>query len=46
LYLSDEGLSVIGTGPGQVPYVPLASSDLEATRAVWTARETGSRAGG
>jgi phosphate transport system substrate-binding protein len=37
-YLSDEGMGVIGTGDGQVPYVPLASADLEATRAVWAAR--------
>lgn len=37
-YLSDEGMAVIGTGEGQVPYVPLASADLEATRAVWAAR--------
>lgn len=37
-YLSDEGMAVIGTGEGQVPYVPLTSADLEATRAVWAAR--------
>lgn len=37
-YLSDEGISVIGTGEGQVPYVPLAAADLEATRATWAAR--------
>lgn len=37
-YLSDEGLAVIGTGEGQVPYVPMASADLEATRAAWAAR--------
>lgn len=45
-YMSDEGVGVIGTGEGQVPYVQLASADLEATRAVWTAREVGSRDGG
>jgi phosphate transport system substrate-binding protein len=45
-FMSDEGFGVIGTGEGQVPYVQLASDDLEATRAVWTARETGSRDGG
>jgi phosphate transport system substrate-binding protein len=44
-YLSDAGFGVIGTGAGQVPYVQLAAADLEATRAVWTARETGSRDG-
>jgi len=37
-YLSDEGMSVIGTGDGQVPYVPMAAADLEATRAAWAAR--------
>jgi len=37
-YLSDEGMAVIGTGEGQVPYVPLAAADLEATRAAWAAR--------
>ena len=37
-YLSDEGLAVIGTGEGQVPYVPMASADVEASRATWAAR--------
>lgn len=37
-YLSDAGLAVIGTGAGQVPYVPLAPSALEASRAAWAAR--------
>ena len=37
-YLSDEGTAVIGTGEGQIPYVPLAAADLEATRAAWAAR--------
>ncbi|MFM8562857.1 MAG: phosphate ABC transporter substrate-binding protein PstS family protein [Acidimicrobiia bacterium] len=37
-YLSDEGLAVIGTGEGQVPYVSMAPADVEATRAVWAAR--------
>jgi phosphate transport system substrate-binding protein len=46
LYLSDAGLSVIGTGQGQVPYVPLAAGDLENTRGVWSARTVGSRDGG
>jgi phosphate transport system substrate-binding protein len=44
-FLSDEGFGVIGTGQGQVPYVMLADSDLEATRAVWSARELGTREG-
>jgi len=38
LYLSDEGMAVIGTGEGQVPYVAMTSADLEATRAAWSAR--------
>ena len=47
-YLSDEGLSVIGpdVDAGQVPYVPLTAEDIEATRAVWEARELGTRDGG
>jgi len=44
-FMSDEGLGVIGTGEGQVPYVSLAAADIEATRAVWTARELGTREG-
>ena len=44
LYVSDEGMSVIGTGEGQVPYIRLSDADLEATRAVWAAKETGTRA--
>ena len=47
-YLSDDGLSVIGSdvGAGQVPYVPLKAADIDATRQVWEARETGTRDGG
>ncbi len=45
-YLSDEGLAVIGTGEGQVPYVPMNAADTEATRAVWEAKEVGTRDGG
>jgi phosphate transport system substrate-binding protein len=44
-YLSDEGLGVIGTGETQVPYVPMAAADVEATRAIWAAREIGTREG-
>jgi phosphate transport system substrate-binding protein len=46
LYLSDEGMAVIGTGEGQVPYVPLAAADLEETRGIWEARTTGTRTEG
>jgi phosphate transport system substrate-binding protein len=45
-YLTDEGLAVIGTGEGQIPYVPMSAADLEATRAVWEAKEVGTRDGG
>lgn len=45
-YMSDAGLGVIGAGEGKVPYVRLAEADLEATRAVWAAKTTGTRDGG
>ena len=45
-FMSDEGFGVIGTGEGQVPYVKMADADIEATRAVWAARELGTRDGG
>lgn len=45
-YMSDEGFSVIGTGSGQVPYVPMGAEALSATRTVWEARELGTRDGG
>ena len=37
-YLSDEGMAVIGTGEGQVPYVPMSAADLDASRSTWAAR--------
>jgi phosphate transport system substrate-binding protein len=40
-YLSDEGIAAVA----DVGYVSLAAEDLEATRAVWDARETGTREG-
>jgi phosphate transport system substrate-binding protein len=46
-YLSDEGIgAVLGTEQGQVPYVPLAPEDLEASRTAWADMTTGSQAGG
>jgi len=45
-YLTDAGLGVIGVGDGKVPYVPLAAADVEATRAVWTGKQVGTRDGG
>ena len=44
LYMSDTGMGVVGTGEGQVPYIQLAADDLAAVRAVWEAKETGTRA--
>lgn len=41
-YLSDEGIASVG----EVGYVELAPDELEATRAVWESRETGTRDGG
>ncbi|MFM1752067.1 MAG: hypothetical protein RL119_1029, partial [Actinomycetota bacterium] len=45
-YLSDDGFGVIGTGDGQVPYVPMAADTVTAVRTVWDTREIGSRDGG
>ncbi len=41
-YLSEAGIASVA----EVGYVDLTSEDLEATRAVWEARETGTRDGG
>jgi phosphate transport system substrate-binding protein len=41
-YLSDDGIAAVD----EVGYVPLSTEDLDATRAVWDARETGTRDGG
>jgi phosphate transport system substrate-binding protein len=41
-YLSDAGISAVD----EVGYVALTPEDLEATRAVWDAKETGTRDGG
>jgi phosphate transport system substrate-binding protein len=46
-YYVNAGLTtLVGTGEGQVPYVPLAAEDLETTLSVWEAGETGTRDGG
>jgi phosphate transport system substrate-binding protein len=42
-YVNDAIASVLGTGDGQVPYVPLAADDQAATQATWAARTTGSQ---
>ena len=46
-YYLDEGITThVGSGDGQVPYVPLSDEALTATLDVWTAKETGTRDGG
>ncbi|HEX6659564.1 MAG TPA: substrate-binding domain-containing protein, partial [Ilumatobacter sp.] len=41
-YYVNEGItSLLGTGDGQVPYVPLSAEDVAATQAAWAARTTG-----
>ena len=40
----NEGItSLLGTGDGQVPYVPLSAEDVAATQATWTSRTTGAQ---
>lgn len=45
-YVGEAITTLVGTGDGQVPYVPLNDEAVAETRAVWEARETGSRVGG
>ncbi len=45
-YVTDGITTLVGTGEGQVPYVPLAADALAATQAVWENKETGTRDGG
>jgi phosphate transport system substrate-binding protein len=43
-YYVNEGItSLLGTGDGQVPYVPLSAEDVAATQAAWAARTTGAQ---
>ena len=44
-YVNDAIGSILGTGDGQVPYVPLTAEDQAATQATWTARTTGTQQG-
>jgi phosphate transport system substrate-binding protein len=45
-YYVNAGITtLVGTGEGQVPYVPLAAEDLAATQQVWADRQTGTAAG-
>ncbi len=43
-YVNEGITTLVGTGEGQVPYVPLAEADLLETQRVWAERETGTRA--
>ena len=44
-YVTTGITELVGTGEGQVPYVPLAAESVAETQSVWTARETGTREG-
>ena len=45
-YVTDGITTLVGTGEGQVPYVPLNAEALAATQSVWENKETGTRDGG
>ena len=45
-YYVNEGITtLVGTGEGQVPYVPLSDEAMAVTQRVWESRETGTRQG-
>ena len=45
-YYVNEGIgSMLGTGEGQVPYVPLTADDQAATQETWASRTTGMQQG-
>jgi len=44
-YLNEGVTALVGTGDGQVPYVPLSDDTLAEQVAVWEAREVGTREG-
>ena len=44
-YVNEAITTLVGTGEGQVPYVPLNDELLSETQGVWEARETGTREG-
>ena len=44
-YVNEGITTLVGTGEGQVPYVPLSDEGLAETQAVWADRETGTREG-
>jgi phosphate transport system substrate-binding protein len=45
-YVNEAITTLVGTGEGQVPYVPVNDEVLAEVQGVWEARETGTRAGG
>ena len=45
-YINEGITTLVGTGEGQVPYVPLNEDSLATTVSVWDNRETGTRDGG
>src|SRR4029453_10441354 len=45
-YVNTAITTLLGTGEGQVPYVPLNADDVAATQPTWTARTTGTQPGG
>jgi phosphate transport system substrate-binding protein len=44
-YVNTAITTLLGTGDGQVPYVPLSADDVAATQATWAARTTGTQQG-
>jgi phosphate transport system substrate-binding protein len=44
-YVNGGIFELVGSGDGQVPYVPLGADDAAATQAVWEARTTGTNPG-
>ncbi len=44
-YVNEGITTLVGTGEGQVPYVPLSAEALAETQGVWADRETGTRQG-
>ena len=45
-YVNEGITTLVGTGEGQVPYVPLNAETVAETQAVWEAKELGTRDGG
>jgi phosphate transport system substrate-binding protein len=44
-YVNEAITTLVGTGEGQVPYVPMAADVVAEVQSVWEARETGTREG-